>query len=51
MIPYDQGKEPFRAAPDPKTFLEILGGHNDGFMISADYISGIETWLEFIQQQ
>ena len=28
--PYDQGRLVFEAAPEPKQFVELQGGHNDG---------------------
>ena len=33
IIPYDEGREIFDAAPEPKTFLEMQGGHNDGLSL------------------
>jgi fermentation-respiration switch protein FrsA (DUF1100 family) len=35
VIPYRHGQKLFTAANQPKKFLEIRGGHNDGFIISA----------------
>lgn len=35
VIPFDQGQALFQAANRPKQFLQISGGHNDGFLISA----------------
>ncbi len=35
VIPYSHGQALFEAAPAPKQFLEISGGHNDGFIVSA----------------
>ncbi len=46
IVPYKFGKELFNQANDPKTFLEINGGHNDGFITSSDkYINGIEHFI------
>ena len=35
VIPYDHSQRLFAAANEPKEFLTIRGGHNDGFLISA----------------
>lgn len=32
IIPFEQGRELFAAANPPKQFLELAGGHNDGFI-------------------
>lgn len=39
VIPFDHGRRLFEAAPGPKRFLEIEGGHNEGFVF------GRETWI------
>ena len=38
IIPYRHGRALFEAAREPKTFLEMRGGHNDSFLFSQ------ETW-------
>jgi len=49
IIPYDEGHKIFDAANEPKRFLEMRGGHNDGFILSGtSYIEGIR---EFIDQR
>ena len=35
IIPFRHGKKLFELAPEPKQFLEISGGHNDGVFVSA----------------
>ncbi|MBI3187108.1 MAG: alpha/beta hydrolase [Gammaproteobacteria bacterium] len=46
IIPYDEGREIFDAAPEPKRFLEMRGGHNDGFMVSgSDYTEGLKSFI------
>lgn len=46
IIPYENGQKLFTAARQPKMFLEISGGHNDGFIVSGEkYTDGI---LDFI---
>ena len=34
IIPYSLGRKLFDAAPEPKRFVELRGGHNDGFLLS-----------------
>ena len=47
IIPFEFGQSLYSAAPDPKVFLEISGGHNDGFLIEGKrYREGL---LMFIQ--
>jgi len=47
MIPFLFGKRLYEAAPEPKTFLPIKGGHNEGFMTSGDfYKQGIKDFLQ-----
>lgn len=46
VIPYEHGQRLFELAPEPKTFLEIRGDHNMGFVISEPvYRSGWESFL------
>lgn len=46
VIPYAHGRELFARANEPKTFLEIAGGHNIGFVLSeAVYRRGWEAFL------
>jgi hypothetical protein len=46
IIPYENGRLLFEAAPKPKYFLEIRGGHNEGFMASGpEYVRGLEKFL------
>lgn len=46
VIPYEHGRKLFEAANEPKTFLEIRGSHNDGFVLSMDIY--IQAWEEFL---
>ncbi len=32
IVPFEQGRALFQAAPEPKQFLELQGGHNDSFI-------------------
>lgn len=46
IIPFDEGRALFAAAKEPKRFLELRGGHNDGFMSSGRiYIDGLDAFL------
>jgi fermentation-respiration switch protein FrsA (DUF1100 family) len=36
LVPFEFGLRLFEAAPEPKRFLEISGGHNEGFLLSGD---------------
>ena len=48
VIPYSHGQQIFKAAPEPKQFLKIQGGHNDGFVISQDIYGS--TFKAFVEQ-
>jgi fermentation-respiration switch protein FrsA (DUF1100 family) len=46
IIPFTQGRKLFENAIQPKRFLQIRGGHNDGFLVSGrDYIDGLDDFL------
>lgn len=46
IIPYSNGERLFAAANKPKEFLELRGGHNDGFMVSGlDYIQALDGFI------
>jgi len=46
IIPYRQGRMLFERAAEPKRFLEIRGGHNEGFILSGElYVHGIEKFI------
>lgn len=36
VVPFELGRRLFDAAPEPKEFLELSGGHNDGFWTSEE---------------
>ena len=47
VISYDQGMILYEKAAEPKEFLRILGGHNEGFLLSGDaYTSGLKRFIE-----
>lgn len=46
IIPYAMGRAIYAAARQPKTFLELRGDHNAGFLISREgYTAGLEAFL------
>ena len=46
MIPFEQGRELFRLAPEPKQFLEIRGDHNEGYILSRNWwMEGVNAFL------
>ncbi len=40
IVPFAQGQALYEAAPDPKQFLELQGGHNDGFIFMGKEWAG-----------
>ena len=46
IVPFEHGKSLFEKAVQPKEFLKIKGGHNEGFLISGDlYIEGLRKFV------
>lgn len=39
IVPFEMGQRLFEAAPAPKEFLELAGGHNDGFILSSERVT------------
>lgn len=49
IVPLAHGRALFDAAKEPKRFLELRGGHNDGFLVSREiYLAGIAEFIEEI---
>ena len=47
IIPYQEGNDIFDAAAEPKVFLEMRGGHNDGFMVSGSaYFEALRSFID-----
>jgi fermentation-respiration switch protein FrsA (DUF1100 family) len=47
IVPFVHGKELFEHANEPKAFVELQGGHNDGFLVSrALYTEALGEFLE-----
>ncbi len=50
MIPFEFGLQLYEAANEPKEFVELYGGHNDGYLISSEtYKKAWTKWLEFLR--
>ena len=46
IVPYEEGRKIFDAAPEAKQFLEMRGGHNDGFLVSGPtYVDGLRSFI------
>ena len=46
MIPYEHGAALFKNATEPKEFLQITGGHNEGFLTSGKiYTEGLGRFI------
>jgi fermentation-respiration switch protein FrsA (DUF1100 family) len=49
IVPVAHGRALFDAAPEPKRFLELRGGHNDGFLVSREvYLAGLSEFMQEI---
>lgn len=47
IIPFRHGQRIFKAAKEPKEFLEISGSHNEGFILSAaKYEEGLSSFIK-----
>ena len=52
IIPFRHGRRLFEAAREPKGFLEITGGHNEGFLINGEaYRRGLEEFLDSLTRK
>ena len=52
IIPFHHGKALFNAANEPKSFLELRGGHNDAHLTSETaYVDGLGTFLLSIDER
>ena len=46
IVPFAHGRALLDAAREPKQFLELRGGHNDGFVVSGRaYRDGLDAFL------
>jgi uncharacterized protein len=52
VIPFHHSRRLWEAAPEPKSFLEISGGHNEGFLFTgAAYERGVAEFLERLERE
>lgn len=50
IIPFAHGKKLFEAAREPKAFLELSGGHNDGFVfVRPDWVKALGAFLKSVE--
>lgn len=46
LIPYRHGRELFERAREPKHFIELSGGHNEGFLfVRAAWVAEVDAFL------
>jgi fermentation-respiration switch protein FrsA (DUF1100 family) len=46
IVPYEQGARLFERAREPKELLKIVGGHNEGFLLSGKvYVDGLDAFI------
>lgn len=47
IVPFAMGQRLYEAAGEPKQFVQIAGGHNEGFVESgSQYVTPIAVWLK-----
>ena len=47
IVPYAHGRKLFDAAAEPKTFVEMRGGHNDGFIfVRPEWVADLGAFLD-----
>ncbi|HEX9684476.1 MAG TPA: alpha/beta hydrolase [Burkholderiales bacterium] len=47
IVPFAHGRKLFEAASDPKAFLEMRGGHNDGFVFTRpEWVAELGAFLD-----
>ncbi|RKZ49225.1 MAG: alpha/beta hydrolase [Gammaproteobacteria bacterium] len=46
IVPFELGLQLFKQAQAPKMFMQLEGGHNDGFIVTGrSYVNGIKEFL------
>ena len=49
IVPFEFGIELYKAANEPKEFVEVFGSHNESFLVSGEiYKKAWVKWLEFL---
>lgn len=52
IIPYENSQRLYEAAGEPKSFLAIRGGHNEGFLASGElYTNGLDEFIASLPYQ
>ena len=52
IIPYRHGRELFDRARTPKHFIELSGGHNEGFLfVRPVWVAEVGAWLQRFEQR
>jgi fermentation-respiration switch protein FrsA (DUF1100 family) len=52
IIPFAHGRALYDAAPEPRRFLEMRGGHNDGFIfMRQEWVAQLAAFLESARAQ
>jgi fermentation-respiration switch protein FrsA (DUF1100 family) len=47
LIPYAHGRRLYEAAHEPKSFLDLSGGHNEGFVFTReDWVQALQVFLQ-----
>ena len=47
IVPFSHGRKLYEAAREPRHFLEVTGGHNDGFVfMRPEWVSALGAFLE-----
>jgi len=50
LVPFALAVQLFEAAHEPKQFVELVGDHNEGFLLSGDVYTGAwRKWLDFVK--
>jgi fermentation-respiration switch protein FrsA (DUF1100 family) len=51
IVPFVQGERLFKAAREPKRFLELSGGHNDGVLVTGKpYVASLDGFFSEVLQ-
>ncbi len=46
IVPFELGVQLFEQAREPKMFMQLKGGHNDGFIVTGrSYVNGIKEFM------
>jgi fermentation-respiration switch protein FrsA (DUF1100 family) len=52
IVPHAHGKTLYEAAREPKEFLELAGGHNDGFIFTrAEWVKALGSFLDTVEKK